>query len=419
MEDIRGLEAGIPSCCPYGCRVQRLVGVDVARGLAVLGMFAAHLGSRDNDFWTATGWLRVADGRSAATFALLAGVSAALLSGGPAPVEGLRLRRARVRIGVRAAVLLPLGLALTALDTPIAVILPGYAVMFALVTVALRWSRRVLLVAAGAFAALGPLVLQAVAAATEQDGGELPLPVGLLVGHFYPAVVWMAYLLVGVAVGRTDLRSHGLPTRFLVTGTALAVVGYGTARLAPALIDPSHTLRRALLSAHPHANTGPEVLGNVGVVLCVLGVSIVAARRVPRVVEPLAATGALALTAYCVHIAVIAVMGSGVVWDGSNLRLLGFVVVTLVVTTAWRRLVGRGPLEQLLHRVSTGVADAVVARSDPRDELPVEDREPPVLRLAPRPPGVGQDLQGDVVGKPVGDRLPGELRRDDPLGPHP
>lgn len=406
-----------------------MVGADVARGVAVLGMFTAHVGDVPTDFWTPTGWLQVTDGRSAATFALLAGLSAALLSGGPRPVEGRDLRHARVRILTRAVALWPLGMLLTLLGTPVAVILQGYAVMFALVTVALRWRPRTLVLTAAAVAVGGSVVV-----VLARDALLRPLParplVELFVGHYYPAAVWMAYLLVGLAVGRTDLLAAGAARRLLAWGVPCAVVGYGVAAVAVRVIEPEHTLRRALLSAFPHANTAPEVLGNVGVSLCLLAVCLVLARHAGRWVAPVAATGALALTAYCTHIVVIALLGDGVVWSPSNGTLLLFVAVTLVLTTLWRRHLGRGPLERGLHALSTVMADAVVPRdpspaggppdpsrtggalrpegSHPGEQLPVENGEPAVGRLAPGAPRIGQQLQGDVVGEAVGDRLLGE-----------
>lgn len=99
----------------------RLIGLDVARGLAVLGMIAVHAG--------AGGWpQQLAAGRAAALFAVLAGVSIALMSGGTRPHENLAA--ARVRIAVRAVLLFLLGLALSSLQVPAMVILAFYGVLF-------------------------------------------------------------------------------------------------------------------------------------------------------------------------------------------------------------------------------------------------------------------------------------------------
>jgi uncharacterized membrane protein len=345
--------------------VERVVGVDMARGLAVLGMFAAHVGSDRPEFWTSTGWLQVADGRSAATFALLAGVSAALLSGGPVPAVGAALTRARTRIVVRAALLWPLGFLMIALGTLAAVILPGYAVMFGLTAMTLTWRRRTLLVTSAVVAVVGPVVLHALRSAelTRVSGHRLPQILDVLVGPYYPAIVWMAYLLVGVALGRTDLQAPGTPVRLAALGGGLAVLGYGSAAIAARTVTSA--TGRELLTAAPHSGTTPELVGNIGVSLAVVGVCVALSRVAPRLVVPLAATGALALTAYCGQLVAIAMLGNDIIRDPDNVRLVIFVVVTMAAATLWRLTIGRGPLESLLNGFSTAVADAVAPRRAP------------------------------------------------------
>ncbi|WP_182111564.1 MULTISPECIES: heparan-alpha-glucosaminide N-acetyltransferase domain-containing protein [unclassified Actinotalea] len=368
--------------------MQRIVAVDLLRGLAVLGMFAAHVGDAEGPWWSASGWLGVADGRSAATFALLAGVSAALLSGGPRPHVGARRRHAVVRVLARALLLWPLGAVMIALGTPVAVILPTYAVMFALVSLALGWRRRTLLAVAGLLVVLGPVVWVYARAATATSFVlGTPQPLDVLVGAHYPAVVWMAYLLVGVALGRTDLAADGAAPRLALTGLAAAVVGYGVGALGSARIAPQHTVRRALLAVEPHANSAPEVVGNIGVSLLLLAGCLVVSRYGSRLAAPLAATGALALTAYCAQLVAIAVLGDGVVWNASNVTLAAFVLVTLATTWAWRATLGRGPLERLLHEWSTVVADTLVPAGRRLVGVPAgtpPPPPPPVVTGAPR-----------------------------------
>ena len=329
---------------------QRVVGVDVARGLAVLGMAIAHVGEDDAArLPNGSSWLEAFDGRSAAGFALLAGVSAALLSADPD-----RLRYARVRILARAAILLPLGYALGALGTPVVIILPAYAVMFALITLALTWRPRALLLAAAIVAAVAPPVVFWL----REHAGSGPL--GILWQEHYPPLVWIAYLLVGLAVGRV-LRLPTTPRRLVAWGSAAAVAGLGTNAVAVRTVDEADTLR--LLTSAPHSDSGIEVLANIGVVLLVLGACLLAGERRPRAVGPLAATGALALTAYAGQVVAIAVLGRGVVFDPSIAITGAFVLVTVVACTLWRSTLGRGPLERMLHVASTAAADAAAPRA--------------------------------------------------------
>src|SRR5699024_11834913 len=48
--------------------------------------------------------------------------------------------------------------------------------------------------------------------------------VGELLTGYYPALLWVAYLLVGLAVGRLELRSRFAPVLLMGTGTTAAVL---------------------------------------------------------------------------------------------------------------------------------------------------------------------------------------------------
>lgn len=332
--------------------MERLAGVDAVRGLAVLGMFAAHVGHAGDGFWSSTGWLVVADGRSSATFATLAGLSMALMSGGRHPRVSEQLGPVRARIVARAVVVAVIGYVLVALGTPIYVILPAYAAMFVLTLPFLAATPTTLALAALGFAAVGPLLVTAAGGKGEGLGAG---PVGLLLTGYYPAAVWLAYVLAGLAVGRLDLRDRGIRVALALAGCGLALTGYGLGVAASAGAPGL----AAWSSVEPHADTTLEVVGNLGVaVLLVAGVQSLAETRLGRILlSPVAATGALALTVYTAQIVAIALMGPDVVYEQTtNGTLVAFTVVTLTACTLWVHLVGRGPLERLMRTSAAAFA---------------------------------------------------------------
>ncbi len=109
----------------------RLVGVDLARALAVFGMFAVHTGPFNPFPTSGSGvgeWLVwLASGRASALFATLAGFSLVLIAGRLEPKTGLTGRQAKARIVIRAVILLVVGTALAMTDFGGAVIInwPG------------------------------------------------------------------------------------------------------------------------------------------------------------------------------------------------------------------------------------------------------------------------------------------------------
>lgn len=359
-----------------GASTGRLVGLDLARGLAIIGMFVAHLGADGPGGARNPEWFVVADGRSASLFALLAGVSLALGSGRERVPSGPRLAHARLTTLVRAAILLPLGWFLTALGTPVAVILHAYAVLFLLAMPFLGLRRRRLLTGAAVTAVVGPtlmaLLVMPVAGAPSLVSrlagapatGTVRLPGDELVTGYYPAVVFLAYVLVGLAVGRSDLTRLRTQVGLLGAGGGLAALAWGTSRLALDAVGPGASpLVRQLLSGKAHDDATLEVLGNTGTAMAVIGLFLLLTRPgtpgrvVAAALGPLAAAGAMSLSVYTVQIVAIFVMGDQVVRDvTSNAVLAWFVVLFLAGAWLWRRLVGRGPLERALHGAATAVA---------------------------------------------------------------
>jgi uncharacterized membrane protein YeiB len=342
-------------------RAGRIVGLDVARALAVFGMLGAHVGAVPGDVGTTpSGWLGVVNGRSSILFAVLAGISVALLSGRTRPVAGDDLVRARMRILVRAAWLFAIGGALEALGTDIDVILGVYALLFVLALPFLRWPPWRLLVAAAALAVLTPPAdLLLAHFAEENDAFDTPF-FSLAVTGAYPALIWWTFILVGLAVGRCDLTATRVRARLVVAGGALTVLGYGGGWLTtrwwaggrpvqgpegfserPDMWDPTW-----LVGASPHSGTTFEIAGSVGVALTVVAVCLVLADRLPRVLFPLAAVGSMALSAYVGGI--VAVWLTGTLDYDTNGPWLLYVLVTTAAATVWRLVLGRGPLERLL-----------------------------------------------------------------------
>jgi uncharacterized membrane protein len=350
----------------YG-RSPRIVGVDIARGLAVLGMFGAHVGMIAEFAWgdPAT-WSGVVSGRSAILFALLAGVSIAIISGGTRPAIGRDLARARIRIVVRALVLFLIGAALEALGTYVAVILTYYAVYFLLALPFLRWRSWALFTLAGAVAVVAPFAVHV--ARQSYDFSDPNLLMDLTLTGNYPAALWIAFVLVGVGVGRLDLRSTSVRLWMLAAGAALAVTGYGLGAVASESLEPGG-IWADLATTEPHSGSPFEAVGSTGFALAVLALCLLAPLLVRWVLFPVAAVGSMALSAYTAQIIAIAVLEVPVPSTTDSSAWACFVVVALVVCSLWFLLLGRGPLERGLTWLSRSVAAGV----GPEDRL---DRSP-------------------------------------------
>lgn len=360
----------------------RIEAVDLARAVALLGMMLTHLGPA---------WLAgpppvsdlLAGGRAAPLFALIAGVSLTLVH--RRDPSGTGSVRATV---ARALFLLVFGVLLASLpDLRILVILPFYAVLLLAVLPFRRLSTRTLFAIGASWAVVAPIasyVLRRgrVAPETGQvDLGDLAHPAALvselLVWGAYPAGVWFAYVLIGLAVGRLDLTRLDVGGTLVAVGAAIVLTTYavGSALLAGGAVDPVFRgdrgwsvlffpgggnlppiSWRTLLAMGQHTSTPLNVLSAVGSALLVVGLCSLA-MRAPTLVSltaPLRAAGAMTFTLYTAHVVLtwaadvhgwVLVGGDYPEWWAQTLLLCAFAL-------AWRRWRGRGPIESVVHVLS-------------------------------------------------------------------
>ncbi|MBT9606546.1 heparan-alpha-glucosaminide N-acetyltransferase domain-containing protein [Microbacterium sp.] len=356
----------------------RLVGIDLARGLAVVGMLAAHLVTIDPfDAEDPSTWLDVVNGRSSILFATLAGVSIALVTGGTRPLVGPARARAAGRLALRGGLLWVIGILLVLTGVPVYVILPAYALLFALSLPFLGMRPRGLFLAAALVAAVAPWVFPVLDAAPLWNGrgGE---ELQALVGWAYPFPVWIAFLLAGMGLGRLDLRRLPVQAAITVIGAALSALGYSVAIVTGPAVSVAGPYVAAVWSAEAHSSGVWEVIGSGGFAIAVIGMCLLACRtplRWPAI--PIRAVGSLPLTAYVVQLVVWAMFAAAVLGDTSDLfgvREAGlFLPLTLglvAACTAWALLIGRGPLEALIDGIVRRVVGAP-ARPDAAPPAPV------------------------------------------------
>ncbi|MBA2550722.1 MAG: DUF1624 domain-containing protein [Nocardioidaceae bacterium] len=357
-----------------GASRRRIAAVDAARALALIGMFAVHLlPGTDPDGSVSTSDL-VFRGRSAAAFAVLAGVALSLTG-----------RTSAAGLVVRAALIGVLGLLLGSLDSGIAVILAYYAVLFLLVIPLVGLRTRVL-AASTVLVAVGVPVLSHVVRGglppkrgPSPDGGDLAEPATLvtelLLTGYYPALAWTAYLCAGLAVGRLDLRSRRIAVWLGGAGVALAVGSVAVSQLllslAPARAalpaDASGVLVSGttppttwwwLATMGPHSSTPLDLAHTIGTALALLGLLLLLEPLAGRALVPLAWLGSMTLTLYSLHVLAVA---DGVGPQDPEELFAVHVVVALLVGIGVRSHVARGPLEHVVS-VASNAATRTAAR---------------------------------------------------------
>lgn len=347
----------------------RIAGIDLARGLAIIGMFAAHLLALGDGFrWTEpSSWGYLVEGRSSILFATLAGVSIGIVSGGRNPLTGTQMTVVRWRLAVRAAILFLLGILLILTGVPVYVILPAYAILFLIALPFTSMKAATVLGVAGGLAVLMPFLqplLNALPFWHMPGGAEADA----VLGWHYPFTVWIAFVLAGLGIARAGITRAAVQIRMLVGGAVLAVCGYGAAAIWTPEYGDGYWSQ--VWTETPHSAGLLEVIGSGGFVVAVIAVCLVLCRMpiVKASVLPLRATGAMPLTAYAMQIILWAIIAAVVLGDTGDLtgfRALEpfwpFAIGTIVASTAWALLIGRGPFEWLLDRAAKRVVPAPTA----------------------------------------------------------
>ncbi|MFF2371021.1 heparan-alpha-glucosaminide N-acetyltransferase domain-containing protein [Agromyces sp. NPDC058110] len=341
----------------------RVVGVDAARGFALIGMFVAHVAPAVDDA-SVMALIGIADERPRLLFALTAGIGLGFISGGVRPVAAPEERGIlRRQIAIRAVILIAMGLLIAATLRPLVfIILDVYGVAFLLMLPLLFLPPRAALATGIGLLALAPALAEIAARSPAVVGareGVFRIPVDWAVSGAYPVIVWVPVMLIGLALARLDLGSR---TTVFLTGLIGAAVGCVLLPVSTLLPSP-FIVADAAWSVPMRASL--ETLANTGIAAAVVSLLLVltgfASAGVRRVAvaatSPIAAMGSMPLTVYTLHLVVIALAirtdpASGAVTDDSWPLLVGLVVGSMAFAWLWRRFVGRGPFEMLLRWAS-------------------------------------------------------------------
>lgn len=336
----------------------RLMALDAARAVAIIGMIAVNVGPRNGGGW-AGHLYQIPLGRSSLLFMLLAGLGMSLLTrsarrpGGSVPWRTIVWRAALLTVG---------GLALQLMGHDVSVILPTYGLLFLLCLPLLKAPAAVLASAAAVLFAVGPVLWIAAQVAggetyrfvppTLADGPAEILHRIVLSGP-YPALVWAVPFLVGMALGRADLGERSVQKRLAVWGGAAMVGGYLLYRLLVALVgEPGESIGfDRLVSGVNHSQMPLWLLSGTGSAALVLALFLLGGDAVARRLGPLVSVGRLSLTIYVGHLLLLAML----VRPEPHALHQGILISAAISLAAvlfaalWTRRFRYGPLEALLR----------------------------------------------------------------------
>ena len=321
--------------------------VDLLRGAAVIFMIIAHVRV----------WAPVPPGAASLVIGLVNTVASPLFAVVMGVSAGIVLTRTRHRVAgaafvirnvVRGIILVLIGVGLESLDTFVAIVLMSLGATLAVSAPLALLPLPVLAATALLTFVLGPPVNVAVRARVDAGRlysdawGDQVLQWFVLSPH-YRVVSLLPFVLIGVVLARTGLRRSG--------AWAMVAAGLVSGGLLVAL-----ELGGFLADGAPRGGW-VDLLIDLALTGCVFGVIVLFARS-PRMsgvvtaLEPVRAVGATALTAYVLHVVLIALviasvdtLSMGSLWP---LPVVGVFVATVLACWVWWRVIGRGPVERVM-----------------------------------------------------------------------
>ena len=368
----------------------RIVGYDLARAGALFGMLLVNFSLLLGSGSSVPNWLDwvigVIRGRAAATFVVLAGAGLSLLS------KSVYLSKNRAEIKAKRSTLLKRSLFLLVIGlfnffiSPISDILHFYAVYIALGACLLTVTNSSLLLLTAITITCRPLVFIGCGLVkswnlhTFAQAGFCNLTA--IIGHFFfngcfPVIPWMAFITLGMWLGRQDFSDGALRRKILLVGIGAVVFAESLSRVGIYLLTSVQVCRglEKLLPFLHIASWEPMplfVISSMGTALVVIALIMALTdkyRNAPLVLA-FASVGQTTLTLYVGHIAV----GSILLWIIEEFELephllnlwasLSFYLVALLFLQNWLKRFSKGPLEILMRRFlwfNTGGTTAVKA----------------------------------------------------------
>lgn len=347
----------------------RIIGLDIARALAILGMVLVNfkIVMDANHGHAGLAWaLHAFEGRAVALFIVLAGMGITLMTRkAVASGDIAQINAKRYKLLKRALFLFVVGL----LYSPIwpADILHFYGVYLLIATAVLLAPGHHLW-----YYALGAMIVSVLLMLTLDYSvgwdfdtlsyNDFYTPIGmvrhLIYNGFHPVFPWVALMLIGMWFGRQHLTQHAVRQHLLKIAIVVAVITESLSVMLVTVIGKGSD-DALLFTTSPLPPTPLYIIAGAAWAIIVIIICLMVTERFPGGYWfPLTATGQLALTLYIAHV----LIGMGALeafgWIGQQsyahvwLASLSFYMGAVLFATLWRLRFQRGPVEWLLHRLT-------------------------------------------------------------------
>lgn len=353
----------------------RIIGIDVARALAVIGMILVNfklIFGHSGQSWL-NHFSDIFDGKAAATFVVLAGVGLAFMtSTSHTSNDPMSWNKARIKIIKRALLLFIIGISY--INIWPADILHFYGVYMLGALILIKTRPRYLLLAALVLILVYPGLMMLFDYDTGWDFSTFKYQNfwsikgffrNLFFNGFHPVVPWTGFMLIGIWYGRQNLNDVRFLKKSIIIGLALFVTLKLLSTILIQLFSEGNQKvaneLRQVLGTSPMPPLPIYMLSGSCIAISIISACILVSSRFSYhpIIKTLVYTGQMALTFYVAHV----VLGVGLVEFFGNSELgtyslnfsiayaLLFSMGCVAFALLWRRFCSIGPLEWVMRQI--------------------------------------------------------------------
>jgi len=355
---------------------QRIIGIDVARALAVIGMIIVNFKVvfGENGLPWVRAFASVFDGKAAATFVVLAGMALALMTNSAIKNnDQAKLKVARIRIGKRAVFLFILGISYITIWP--ADILHFYGIYMPITLLLLTRKEHTILTSGISIIVAYPILLIFLNYETGWNFDTLDYEGfwtfkgfmrNLFFNGFHPVIPWAAFMLFGYWFGKQDLHNDKFVKKTFwmstIIFTIIQIVSYLSISILSEGNQDTALELTEILGINPMPPLPIYMFNGISIAFTVISACIIIAKKFENsfIIDALNKTGQLALTFYVAHV----IIGMGIIEvidpskignysiEFSVIYAIVFSLLCILFAVIWRKYKKSGPLEWIMRKAT-------------------------------------------------------------------
>ena len=354
---------------------ERIIGIDVARAIAVIGMIIVNFKvvfGENGPSWVKF-FVSIFDGKAAATFVVLAGVGIALMTNSAIKNnDKVKLKIAYIKIAKRALFLFIIGMLFMSIWS--ADILHFYGFYMLIIILHLTSKKNAIIFSAIAFILGFPILMAFLNYETGWNFKTLDYQNlwtvkgfirNLFFNGFHPVIPWVSFILFGFWFGKQDLHNGIFVKKTFWISTISFILIQILSHYSIILLSRGNHIfveLAVIFGTNPMPPLPIYMFSGISIAFSIITACIIITKHFKDniIVDALTKTGQLALTFYVAHV----VIGMGIVEfynpskmgeysvEFSFFYALGFSLICIIFAVIWRKYKKYGPLEWIMRKLT-------------------------------------------------------------------